>query len=177
MASWVLTFALLTGWFVVLRPQALGGPASYVRVSGISMTPTMHSGDLALTEHRSAYHAGEVIVYRVPAGELGAGLNVIHRIVGGNGTTGWTTKGDHNGYPDRWHPKNSDVVGEVSVRVPGVYGWLSQLRHPAVLAALVGLFTFVLMAWPTKRKDSEDEPDPTQAQAPSAECRQPSHST
>src|ERR1700757_2319236 len=87
----VVLAALL--WFCL--PQRVGGRADWVMVSGTSMLPHLHTGDLVLVEHRSSYHVGEVIAYRVPKGQVGAGFVVIHRIIGGNGATGWKMKGDN----------------------------------------------------------------------------------
>src|SRR5436309_10860228 len=84
-------------------PQTLGGRADWVLVSGTSMLPHLHTGDLVLVRHRSNYHVGEVIAYRVPEGEVGAGRIVIHRIVGGSGRIGWTLQGDNRTAPDLWH--------------------------------------------------------------------------
>src|SRR5215831_17838445 len=58
-----LAIAALVGWALFLRPQSLGGPAGYVLVSGKSMLPRYHTGDLVLVERRSSYHLGEVIAY------------------------------------------------------------------------------------------------------------------
>src|SRR5215471_19442388 len=96
-------------WFCL--PQALGGRADWVLVSGTSMLPNLHTGDLVLVERRSGYHVGEVVAYRVPRGQVGAGYVVIHRIVGGNGRTGWRMKGDNRTAPDLWNPTNRDVIG------------------------------------------------------------------
>src|ERR1700745_569218 len=74
-------------WFCL--PQRFGGRADWVMVSGTSMLPHLHTGHLVLLEHQSGYHIGEVIAYRVPKGQVGAGFVVIHRIIGGNGRTGW----------------------------------------------------------------------------------------
>jgi signal peptidase I len=117
----------------------------------------MHNGDMAIVERQSAYHVGDIIAYRIPAGETGAGQDVIHRIVGGNGVTGFVTKGDHNSYTDHfWHPTTSDVVGKVWFHIPGVARILGHLRSPGVLAATVGIVTFVIMAWPRKRDEGEE---------------------
>src|SRR5215469_15190754 len=99
-AQIVLVAALL--WFCL--PQALGGRAGWVMVSGTSMLPHLHTGDLVLVEHQSSYHVGQVIAYRVPKGQVGHGHVVIHRIIGGNGASGWNMKGDNRTAPDLWHP-------------------------------------------------------------------------
>lgn len=145
--------ACAVGWFVLFRPQILGGPAEFIAIDGVSMTPTMHNGDLAILEKRSSYHVGEVVAYRIPAGEFGAGHDVIHRIVGGNGKTGFVTKGDHNAYSDYyWHPTAKDVIGKVWFTIPRGAYLLSQLRRPAVLAAIVAASVFLLVSWPVQRR-------------------------
>lgn len=157
-AGWIVTALMVLGWALLFRPQAIGGPASYISVSGISMTPTMHTGDLALVERRSNYHVGDIVTYRVPAGRLGAGTQIIHRIVGGDPQTGFIMKGDHNGWNDMWHPTQKDLVGKVWFWVPGGANRLATLRRPVPLAAFVGVIAFGLVAWPSKRKQKVVEP-------------------
>src|SRR6476469_9792925 len=59
-----LAFVAALLWFCL--PQALGGRAGWVLVSGTSMLPQLHTGDLVLVEHRSSYQVGEVVAYRIP---------------------------------------------------------------------------------------------------------------
>src|SRR3954447_9111211 len=94
-AAFVLLVALVGGWAFVLRPQSLGGPAGYVLVSGHSMLPRYHTGDLVLVERRHSYHVGQVIAYRVPKGDAMAGAQVIHRIIGGDARRGFVVQGDN----------------------------------------------------------------------------------
>lgn len=151
----VVTVALVVTWVLLFRPPVLGGTASFVGVNGISMTGTFSNGSLAVVEKESSYHIGDIIAYKIPAGEPGTGQNVIHRIVGGNGTTGFITKGDHNSYTDHfWHPKTADVIGRVWFVIPGGATWLATFREPAVLGLVVGLVSFALIAWPSRRGDS-----------------------
>jgi signal peptidase I len=122
------------------------------------MTPTLHDGDLAVVERHASYHRGDIIAYRVPAGEPGAGTQVIHRIVGGSGTTGFVTRGDHNHYADPlWHPKTADVIGEVWFHIPRGARPIAWLRSPTFLAVLVGICTLVFVAKPPKRVPQEHE--------------------
>ncbi len=142
-AQLALVAALL--WFCL--PQALGGRAGWVLVSGTSMLPHLHTGDLVLVERRSGYHVGEIVAYRVPKGQVGAGFVVIHRIVGGNGRTGWTVKGDNRTAPDLWHPTNRDVVGAELLRIPDAWLVLRFFHTPLLLGLVAGFGAFFLIAF------------------------------
>ena len=130
-------------WFGL--PQSLGGRADWVLVSGTSMLPRLHTGDLVLTERRSSYHVGEVVAYRVPKGQVGAGFVVIHRIVGGNGMTGWRMKGDNRTAPDLWYPTNQDVLGQ-GLRIPDAWFVFRFLHTPLFLGLLAGFGVFFWIA-------------------------------
>jgi signal peptidase len=132
-------------WFGL--PQSLGGRADWVLVSGTSMLPRFHTGDLVLVEHRSSYHVGEVVAYRVPKGQVGAGHIVIHRIVGGNGTKGWTMKGDNRTAPDLWYPTNHDVVGAKSLRIPDAWFVLRVFHMPVLLGLFAAFGVFFWIAF------------------------------
>ena len=133
-----LVAALL--WFCL--PQGLGGRAGWVLVSGRSMLPRLHTGDLVLVEHESSYHAGEVVAYRVPKGQVGAGHVVIHRIRSGNGDTGWTVQGDNRTAPDLWHPTNHDVIGAERLRIPDAWIVLRFFHVPLFLALVAACAVF-----------------------------------
>lgn len=133
------------GWYCL--PQRLGGRADWVMVSGTSMLPRLHTGDLVLVEHQASYQVGEVIAYRVPQGQVGAGYVVIHRIIGGNGQTGWLMKGDNRTAPDLWHPTNHDVIGSKVLRIPDAWFFLRLLHMPLMLGLLAGFAAFFLIAF------------------------------
>ena len=142
-ASIALLIVLCIFWAMFLRPQSLGGSAGYVLVSGKSMLPLYHTGDLVLVEHQSSYHVGEVIAYRVPKGDVAAGAQVIHRIVGGDAKHGWVVQGDNRSAPDVWRPKQGDIVGAKAVRFPSAAVVLGFLRSPLLLGILAASFVFV----------------------------------
>ncbi len=50
----VLAFAALAAWAIFLRPTALGGSASYIFVNGVSMEPTLVTGDLVVLQRGGA---------------------------------------------------------------------------------------------------------------------------
>jgi signal peptidase I len=63
------------------------------RVDGVSMLPTLESGDLVVIQPVSISNVriGDIIVYGPPCTR---DLSVIHRVVGGNDTSGFITQGD-----------------------------------------------------------------------------------
>src|SRR5437868_1963237 len=149
-AQLALVAAML--WFC--WPQGLGGRSGWVMVSGTSMLPRLHTGDLVLVERQSSYHAGEVIAYRVPKGQVGAGHVVIHRVIGGNGRTGWRMRGDNRTAPDLWYPTNRDVLGAKLLRIPDAWLVLRFLHTPLFLGLLAG---FGIFFWIALAGDEEPE--------------------
>lgn len=130
-------------WMQYLRPVSLGGNAGYVLVSGHSMEPRFHTGDLVLVERQSSYHPGEVIAYHVPKGDPMAGAQVIHRIIRGDAAHGFVVRGDNRTAPDVWRPKPGDIVGAKALRIPDAVVVLQYLRSPILLGLLAAAFVFV----------------------------------
>ena len=131
-----LLAVLFVGWFVALRPTALGGPASYVLVGGESMEPTIHPGSLVVAFRADDYRTGDVVVYRVPAGDPAEGRLVIHRIAGGSSVSGFIVQGDNAPFSDVWHPTGADVAGTARFVLPGLADLIVLIRSPFVFAAV-----------------------------------------
>lgn len=150
LAALALMLAVVAVWAVALRPQALGGPALFVVVRGDSMLPTYDTGDLLVLRPAASYAAGDVIAYRVPAGELGEGHLVVHRIVDGDATAGFVAQGDNNPAPDPWALKASDITGSPWLVVPFAGRLIAWLQQPVVAAALGAslMVTWVLARTP-----------------------------
>ncbi len=146
LVGWALFVAVVTAWAIFLRPDFLGGPATYVIVAGHSMEPKLHSGDLVVTRRQHTYHRGEVVAYRIMKNQAGAGALIIHRIVGGSARDGYVTRGDNRNYRDPWHPKPRDIAGRMELHVPRL-GLLPIFSHTivgmALIAAIAGLLVLL----------------------------------
>jgi signal peptidase len=138
-------------------PQSLGGSVAYVKVNGESMDGTYNTGDLIVVHREAHYAVGDIIAYRVPKDKFAAGAQVIHRIVGGNGSSGFVTRGDNRTVVDEWHPRIGDVVGTAWARFPGLGSWFSKMARPIPLGALCGGLTVLVMLFP-KRKRAGRQP-------------------
>lgn len=160
-ASIVLVIGACVFWAMFLRPQSLGGPAGYVLVSGQSMLPLYHTGDLILVRRKQNYNVGDIIAYHVPKGDPMAGAQVIHRIISGNATRGFVVQGDNRTAPDVWRPKPNDIVGSASLQIPHAVVVLQLMRSPLLLGLLAASFAFVYLLSSGKkstRRESEEPP-------------------
>jgi signal peptidase len=133
-------------WFVFLRPASLGGPATYIIVSGESMLPSLRAGDFVLAVKDRAYRTGDVVAFRVPRADPGGGTLVIHRVVGGSARDGFVIKGDNRQFRDPWMPKGREIAGKPLVTIPRLGLLFVFLRAPLGLAGMAGLLTFLLVA-------------------------------
>jgi signal peptidase len=168
----VLTLAVIVFWFFELRPVSLGGDASYAIVSGTSMNPVYHTGDVVVVHKHASYKVHDIVAYRVPKPSPQAGLEVIHRLVGGNGKTGWIVQGDNRTAPDQWHPKNSDIVGSAWVHLPSAGVVVRWAHSPLAIAAVLALLAVGVVfkkAPGGEKKDEEPAPEAVAAAPPSPE--------
>lgn len=162
----LVVLALLALWYLTLAPTVFGGPAAYIEVSGHSMDGTYKTGDLVVTRSQDTYAKGDIIAFKVSGGQ------VIHRIIGGDGTAGYTLQGDNNPDPDPWHPTDADVVGRAWLHYPDS-AWVFDLpRDPRYVGLAAGLITLVVLtidARPRRRPkggdDSDASPEPVLAGA------------
>jgi len=140
---------ILTAWWVELRPTSfLGGPASFIVVRGTSMLPTLKTGDFVLAEAQSSYKVGDLVVYAMPKGQIGAGDELIHRIVGGDATSGYILKGDNNPAADPWTVPRSDILGKDAVVLRGAGGSLLVFRSPIFAGSVAAIIAITLVLWP-----------------------------
>lgn len=148
-----VTCMLVAIWALFFRPQMLGGPISNIAVSGNSMLPTFQSGDFLIVKKENSYAIGDIVVYSIPADEVGAGRRVVHRIVGGD-ENGFELKGDNNSAIDPWRPTQDQIVGQEWFRIPSLAGLLVHLRNPLALAIAIGFMTLAVTLSPSSLRST-----------------------
>lgn len=108
----ILEQAAVAGIVILLALLVLGTWRP-VRVTGWSMHPALHPGDVVVVRKTRQVGVGDVILFR--ASGHGA---VLHRVVGVDRTGAVTTRGDSNAIADRAALERQDVVGPVRVVLP-----------------------------------------------------------
>ena len=130
-------------------PSSLGGRTRLIVVEGHSMEPTIHFGDLVITWDDNNPKVGDIIVYHVPAGQVGAGQLIIHRVksIRPNGT--YETQGDNKKEPDVFEITNHDIVGSPVTSLPHVGRLIGISSSPLVLGLALGTLVTIVL-WPKK---------------------------
>lgn len=105
----------------------------------------MHTGDVVLVHRQDRYAIGDVVAYRIPRGQAGAGRVVIHRIVGGSAAAGYVLRGDNRGSKDMWRPRPADIVGKEKARAPAMGLVARRILSPVGLGILAALAVFALI--------------------------------
>jgi len=148
-----LAIGALAVWLVLFRPVALGGSATWVVIRGSSMLPALETGDLVVVRAADEYAIGDVVAYRVPDGEIGAGHVVVHRLIGGGGDVGFEVQGDNNDATDPWRPTRADIVGRTWIVIPALGRLVAWILQPAFAAALAtAVVVALVVARPTDRR-------------------------
>jgi signal peptidase I len=98
----------------LIAPVQLGGRISYVNVRGISMEPTLYTGDLMVMRRQESYEVGQIVAFESDMG----GAIVVHRIVDVVGER-HLLKGDNNAFLDRYTPTVDEIVGAEVFTIPG----------------------------------------------------------
>ncbi len=154
----VALWAVLAVGAWLLWPSSLGGGTTFILVSGHSMEPVYHPGDL-LVARTGSPEVGDIVVYH-PTGYGNA--QVVHQIVGGDGVTGWDMKGINNSWHDPWNPTNDEVVGIVHVHLPRL-GIATDVLLSPILWASVLLLALGLLLWPNSHSDDDEDDDDARA--------------
>jgi signal peptidase len=122
-------------WF--LWPSQFGGSTSLVVVSGPSMQPTFHDGDVLVIRKRTPA-PGDVIVFTVPE----RNGQIVHRVIERREDGTMIVQGDNRSTPDLPLPRDADVVGVAVQLIP--QGWLLLRLATSPLVLGVGVFSYLL---------------------------------
>lgn len=160
------------GWLAALALLGViifGGFFQTTVVSGHSMDPTYHTGDLVISVKTNDYKVGDVVVYHPNSLEC-SNCNIVHRIVKGTPSTYWMTQGDNkitNPNVDQWQFHNNEVHGKVLIAIPsaGVMPLLTSKWLWVTFIALVGSFLAFLFF----RDTLEENPAPSPIETSSEE--------
>lgn len=146
-------FTLIAAMVVYFTwPSSFGGCTTITIVTGHSMEPTYYTDDIVVSRCGTP-GVGDAAVY---ATEGTGGAQIVHRVIGGNGTSGWEFQGDNNDWVDEFRPTDDEVLGVVVLHLPKVGKVAKAASNPWVWA---GLFTIAaaLVMWPGPSRGKEDE--------------------
>lgn len=128
--AWIFVAFLLS--FSILN---LSGVVKSQIVLTASMSPTINPGDIVISTspERIKPEVGDVVVY---SGKRFDGTKVAsfaHRIIAGDGQSGFVMKGDNNPNPDTQKPVLSEIEGVVLFTIP----FVGQLLNPQIFVLLL----------------------------------------
>ncbi len=135
--SLLMILLLAAVLWVGFGPVQIGGPVSYVIISGNSMEPEIHQGDLVVARRAPAYELGQAVVYQHP--QIGY---VYHRVVDHEGEV-FILKGDNNDWLDSYHPSEKDILGKYWFALPGVGNLIRTLRQPVYFVSFTLIILFI----------------------------------
>ncbi len=129
-------------WAFML-PVRFGGLMTYTVVSGTSMEPKFHTGDLVMSRRVKHYQVGDIVTYAVPEAKYRK-YNVVHRIVKTMPDGRHQIRGDNRKTADPWLVGDSDILGKEVVLIARAGFVLVFLHSPVGLAIVFGL---LVTAW------------------------------
>lgn len=149
-----LLAVVLVGLVMIGVGALATGRVAYVTTSGVSVEPTYSAGDLVVVVPDDGYEVGDAVAYTDP----GTGGTVLHRIVEGDGESGFRLRGDNNQSIDPHEPHAADLVGRAVLHVPQVGGVIgSPITKALLLITVTALIGSLIMA--SNRTDKPEAAD------------------
>lgn len=141
---------LALAWLLA-GPTALGGSATYITTFGTSMEPVLHRGDLVVVKPQSSYRVGDIVAYRSES----IRTVVLHRIVDREDDR-FVFKGDNNTWIDTDRPRADELVGKMTMHLPGAGTHLRRAASPPVVATLASVAFFPLLRGDRRRRKARE---------------------
>lgn len=142
------------------------GLSTYNITNG-SMNPTVPTASKVFVVEQSEYQSGDIITFDAIEIYDSGPIVVTHRLVGFNDDETLITQGDANKSVD--YPAvpvyATDIHGKVVFHIPvvgGVQEWMKA--YPLVWIPLVGIALLIMFIWPSKKRTSRDDDEPTDLQ-------------
>lgn len=146
--------AVALAWIWVM-PRTIGGLNTYTVVSGISMEPTFHTGDLIISRRADRYNIGDVVTYKIPDAKYDK-FRIVHRVIGKIDDTHYEIRGDNQDQADPWSVPGENIAGAKVFMIPQGGTVLGYARNPIGLALLFGAIV-TWTVWPKKTEGDEIE--------------------
>lgn len=154
----IITIFIIFVMMVVLflfAPSQFGGKTTFLVISGISMEPLFHKGDLVIVRASNDYQVGDIVAYK---NQEMSGLPVIHRIIKYE-TGNYFFKGDNNNWIDSYTPTKEELIGKLWIFIPKfgrIVQWLSAPSHLLLVLLLMGgIFMIKPISDQKKRKNKK----------------------
>jgi signal peptidase I len=130
----------------------LGGFNTYTIISGHSMEPTLHTGDLLISRASQEYETGMIVTYGVPDVRYHK-ARIVHRIVSKTADGRYEIQGDNQDHIDPWLVAPGNILGGKVLVIPRG-GFLVRYSYgPYGLAVLFGM----LLTWTFWPDNAEEE--------------------
>lgn len=129
-------FAVLIVFFLLFAPSQIGGRTTYAIITGNSMEPDFHKGDLIFALTQSDYSKDDIVLYAHP--DIGP---VFHRIIGIENSR-FVLKGDNNQWIDTYQPAQTEILGKFWFVLPWLgssLAWLRSLEGFSTISATIGV--------------------------------------
>ncbi len=143
---WLFLGVLFTALLASVGPLAIGD-RSFTMRSG-SMTPTLETGDVVVTEPIAplAARVGQIVTFRDPEGSGKLFSHRVQSIRPAGDVVHFVTRGDANTSTERWTVPANGTVGRVVYRVPKLGYALVWTTTPAGRIALIAI-PALLLCW------------------------------
>ena len=158
-ALW-LGLALLFGSLLAAAGPLALGDHSFTMRSG-SMTPTLETGDVVVTEPilPSSARVGDIVTFRDPEGSGKLFSHRVQSVRPAGENVSFVTRGDANTSTEHWNVPADGSVGKVVYRVPKIgYALVWTGTVPARIALIV--IPALLLCWTGLVRIWRPEPEP-----------------
>ncbi len=163
MANYVFYLLVAIVLIAAIGTGITGRPFLFSVIRSYSMYPLITRGDLVLISNlgpKQAVSIGDIVLFKAEQGSLASQGWVIHRIVGGNETDGYITKGDYNDETDQqnggsgpvqreWIASRAITLAGLPMKIPllgHVPLWAEQFQKSSYSLPLIGLILALVFA-------------------------------